>query len=342
MTCFRYIAAFLLIPCQLAFCVDGWIQYDGGDGPGGGRNIVLVAGDEEYRTEETMPMLAQILSVRHGFDCTVVFSMSKDGTYIDPNNSTSLEGIEALKFADLMIIGTRFRRPSDDAMKYIDEYVQKGKPILGLRTATHAFNGIKGKYAHYNNGHDGEKWKDGFGREILGEMWIRHHGKHNKQATGGVIVEEMKGHPILRGVDEKTIWGPSDVYGVRLPLPGDSKPLVLGAVLEGMNPGDKPIEGEKNDPLMPIVWTKTYQTDSGGTGRVVNTTMGASTDFVEPGLRRIVVNSVYWLLDLETQIRPDANIEFVTKYEPSAYGFKKVDGPYWKDKNLKPADFSLE
>ena len=143
MTCLRcfVVTAFL---CNSLLAEDGWIQYDGHDGPGAGRNIVLVSGDEEYRTEETMPMLAQILSVRHGFDCTVVFSMSKDGRYIDPNNRTSLEGIEALKFADLMIIGTRFRAPSDKAMSYIDEYVAKGKPIIGLRTATHAFNFIEG------------------------------------------------------------------------------------------------------------------------------------------------------------------------------------------------------
>lgn len=325
-----------------AWAVDGWVRFEGGDGPGHGKNIVLVAGDEEYRTEETMPMLAQILSVRHGFDCTVVFSMSEDGTYIDPNNGSSLEGIEALADADLMIIGTRFRHPSDDAMKAIDDYIQKGKPIIGLRTATHAFNGIQGKYARYNNGYDGEPWKYGFGRAILGEKWISHHGRHGSQSTGGVIVKEAADHPILRGVDEQTIWGPSDVYGVRLPLPGDSQPLVLGAVLEGMQPGDEPIEGEKNDPMMPVVWTKTYKSPSGAVGKVVNTTMGASQDFVEPGLRRIIVNAVYWALDMEDQIRPDANIDFVTDYQPSRFGFKKKDGPYWKEKALKPADFALK
>ena len=114
-------------------------------------------------------------------------------------------------------------------------------------------------------------------------------------------MKDMKNHPILRGVEEESIWGPSDVYGVRLPLPGDSQPLVLGAVLEGMEPGDKPISGEKNDPMMPVVWTKTYKSSSGVIGRVMNTTMGASQDFVEPGLRRIVVNGAYWALGMETK-----------------------------------------
>lgn len=332
-----------------AVAEDGWLKLEGGDGPGAGKHVVLVSGDEEYRSEEALPMLAQILSAHHGFDCTVVFSMSPDGTFVDPNNGSSLEGIEALESADLMIIATRFRKPSDEAMKYIDEYLAKGKPVIGLRTATHGFNGIKGKYAHYNNGYNGDKagWKDGFGRYVLGEKWISHHGHHGKQSTGGKIVESMKDHPILSGVDEKTIWGPSDVYGVRLPLPGDSQPLVLGAVLEGMKPGDKPISGEgdpkkKNDPMMPVVWIKTYKSSSGVAGRVMNTTMGAATDFVEPGLRRIVINGVYWALGMESQIKADANIDFVTDYQPSNFGFTPKDGKYWKAKDIKPSDFALE
>lgn len=340
MNCFRLCCVVILVSVTSVFAEDGWIQYEGGDGPGAGKKIVLVSGDEEYRSEEAMPMLGQILATHHGFDCTVVFSMSEDGTYVDPKNGASLEGIEALESADLMIIGTRFRHPSDEAMKYIDEYLSKGKPVVGLRTATHGFNGIKGKYAHYNNGHQGDKWTDGFGREILGEKWISHHGHHGRQSTGGIIVEALKDHPVLTGVEEKTIWGPSDVYGVRLPLPGDSQPLVLGAVLEGMKPGDKPIDGEKNNPMMPVVWTKTYKSDSGAVGRVVNTTMGAATDFVEPGLRRIIVNAAYWTLGMEDHIRPDLNVEFVTEYAPSSFGFKNEEG-YWKAKNIKPSDFRL-
>ena len=130
-------------------------------------------------------------------------------------------------------------------------------------------------------------------------------------------------------------------------MPGDSKPLVLGAVLKGMNVGDKPISGDddpekKNDPMMPVVWTKTYESPSGVSGRVMNTTMGAATDFVEPGLRRIVVNGTFWALGLESHIKPDAKIDFVTEYNPSAYGFTPNDGKYWKEKDMQPSDFALE
>jgi hypothetical protein len=113
-----------------------------------------------------------------------------------------------------------------------------------MRTATHAFKIAKGKtYERYSFDSKQEGWDGGFGRRILGETWISHHGNHGKQSTRGVIAPAMKDHPIVRGCED--IWGPTDVYTVRLPLPDDSKPLVLGQVLEGMKPTDKPVSGKE-------------------------------------------------------------------------------------------------
>ena len=54
-------------------------------------------------------MLAKILAVRHGFKCTVVFTLNPaDGT-IDPLNLTNMPGITALDSADLCVLGQRFR-----------------------------------------------------------------------------------------------------------------------------------------------------------------------------------------------------------------------------------------
>ncbi|MEM7387970.1 MAG: ThuA domain-containing protein, partial [Verrucomicrobiota bacterium] len=306
------------------------LVFEGGDGIGKGKHIVLISGDEEYRSEEVMPMLGKILSKRHGFKCSVVFSMSKDGTFIDPKNQESLEGLEALESADLMMIATRFRKPAE-GMNFVDDYLAKGKPVIGLRTATHGFNGLSGKYARYNNGYGGEEWKGGFGREVLGEKWINHHGHHGKESTMGVIVESEKDHPVLRGIGKWQIWGPTDVYGVRLPLPGDSKPLVLGSVLEGMTPKDKAVSGKKNDPMMPVVWTKSYQGKDGTKGRVLTTTMGASEDFIEPGLRRLVINGVLWALGMEDKITGKENVDVVGRFVQSKFGFRNEKG-YWKEK----------
>src|SRR3954464_10507765 len=129
---------------------DPWVVYEGGDGPGKGKHVVLVSGDEEYRSEEALPQLGKILARHHGFKCTVLFAIDpKDGT-INPNVNNNIPGLEALKTADLMIIFTRFRNLPDAQMKHVVDYVESGKPIIGLRTATHAFALGGGKYAKYS------------------------------------------------------------------------------------------------------------------------------------------------------------------------------------------------
>ncbi|HNR99569.1 MAG TPA: ThuA domain-containing protein [Planctomycetota bacterium] len=311
---------------------DPWVVYDGGDGPGKGKRVVLVSGDEEYRSEEALTQLGRILAKRHGFACTVLFAInSEDGT-IDPVNTGNIPGLEALASADLMIIATRFRDLPDDQMGHIVRYVEAGKPIIGLRTATHAFRLQRSKtYARYS--FDSKEWDGGFGRQILGETWIDHHGQHGKESTRGVIAPGREGHPIVRGCED--IWGPTDVYRVRLPLPGDSLPLVMGRVLEGMEPGDAPVENRKNDPLMPIAWIKTYKGAQGNSGRVFTTTMGASTDLASEGLRRLLVNASYWCVGLEDKIPPRADVELVGEYKPTWFGF----GAHRK--GVKPGDLRL-
>jgi len=139
------------------------------------------------------------------------------------------------------------------------DYVESGRPIVGLRTATHAFDlRSSPTYARYS--WNGKAWDGGFGRQVLGETWIGHHGEHGKQSTRGILVKGAESHPIFRGIHDGDIWGPTDVYEVRLPLPGDSRPLVLGQVLAGMHPDDPPAPGKANDPMLPVAWVKTYKT----------------------------------------------------------------------------------
>ena len=142
--------ALALLLVSTALAGDPWVVYQGGEGPGQGKNVVLISGDEEYRSEEALPQLAKILAKHHGFTCTVLFAIGKDGT-IEPNRNDNIPGLEALRKADLMIIATRFRDLPDDQMKEIVDYVESGRPIIGMRTATHAFN-LKGgkKYARYS------------------------------------------------------------------------------------------------------------------------------------------------------------------------------------------------
>lgn len=295
------------------------------------KHVVLVAGDEEYRTEETMPMLGKLLSQRHGFKCTVLFSLAADGSgYIDPNNQKGIAGFETLDSADLMIIGTRFRTPDEKSAAHITKFLNAGKPIIGIRTSTHAFRG---------NGDFGGVPFGKFGRLILGEEWVSHHGGHKRQGARSVVESGMEDHPILNGVEE--IFCPSDVYGVTH-LTDDDEILMRAGVTESLKPKSKFIEGEKNNPMQPFVWLHEYTTPDGkGTGKSLCTTGGASVDMVDKDLRRLIVNAAYYLTD--QKVPKKAGVKYVDAFYPSFYGFiKNAKGEDWfRDLNLKPEDLDL-
>ncbi len=312
-----------------------YTEFAGGSGPGQGKSVVLISGDEEYRSEEALPQLAKILATEHGFRCTVLYAIdAKDGT-INPNQIDNIPGLETLKTADLMIIFTRFRNLPDEQLKHVAEYVESGRPIIGMRTATHAFN-LKGSQNYARYGVGSKEWEGGFGRQVLGETWISHHGHHGKESTRGLIAKGQENHPILRGIKDGDIWGPTDVYGVRLPLPGDSQPLVMGQVLEGMSPTDKPVEGKKNDPMMPVAWIKSFTGAQGKASRVFTTTMGASQDLESEGLRRLLVNACYWAVGMEDRIPEKTRVDVVGDYHPRKFGFGGFE------KGLKPADHAAK
>lgn len=311
------------------------VAFAGAWGPGQGKHVVLVSGDDEYRSEEALPQLAKILATHHGFKCTVLFAIDNETGEIKPDKQDNIPGLETLKTADLLVLFLRFRNLPDDQLSHIVEYVNSGRPIVALRTSTHAFN-ITGKsnFPHYTWTSKEPDWDGGFGRQVLGETWISHHGDHGKQSTRGIIAPGMQDHPILRGIKDGDVWGPTDVYGVRLPLPGDSQPLFLGQVLEGMKFDDKPIEGEKNEPMLPVAWVKTYTGTAGKPARVFTTTMGASQDLESEGTRRMLVNACYWGLGMEDKIAEKSNVKIVGEFKPSKFSF----GGFVKGK--KPRDYA--
>ena len=310
------------------------VEYDGRSGSGQGKHIVFVTGDGEYRSEEGMPMLAKILAIRHGFRCTVLFAINPDDGTITPAYPHNIPGVEKLTEADLMVLFTRFRELPDEQMQAIVDFSNSGKPMIGLRTATHAFDYSEDSESRFSR--YGWKSKDpvgGFGQLVFGETWVNHHGEHGVESTRGVINEQYATDPILRGCDD--IWGPSDVYGISH-LGSDAKVLVWGQVLSGMNPLTAAVTGEKNQPMMPVAWTREYVGDTGKPARVFCTTMGAATDLESAGLRRLLVNSCYWALGMEDRITGRANVEFVEDYKPSDFGF----GIY--KKGVKPSHHRLQ
>ncbi len=309
---------------------DGWVTYPGGAGPGAGKHVVLLAGDEEYRSEEALPMLGKILSERHGFKCTVLFSVNEDGT-INPDASKSVGKPEAIDSADVIVMSLRFRDWPDEALAHFDKAIQRGVPVVALRTSTHAFK-LSGSKEHgaYTR----------FGEDVLGSGWVSHWGNHKGEATRGVIEPGAEDHPILNGVED--VFGDTDVYEAY--PPEDAAILLRGRVLQGMSPDDGPAEREKkrasdgetqnvNDPMMPVAWTREVKNKAGGVNKIVTTTMGSSTDLASEGLRRFVVNGVFWGLEME--VPEKADVELVGEYEPTAYSF----GGY--KKGVKASDHEL-
>jgi type 1 glutamine amidotransferase len=317
-----------LLGAATALAADPWVSYTPPADRANGKHVVLLAGDEEYRSEESLPMLGKLLSQRHGFRCTVLFSINPaDGT-IDPNNQTNVPGLHLLGTADLVICAFRFRELPDADMQRFADYLEAGKPILALRTATHAFSYERHKQSRFARWDwRSRDWPGGFGQQVLGETWVNHHGDHGKEATRGLIDGLNAKHPVLRGV--KDVWGPTDVYGIVHLKPTDTV-LLHGLVLRGMQP-DSPPNWEK--PLMPLVWVREYTWPNGRTSRALTSTIGAAVDFQSEDLRRLVVNAACWLTGLEVPARADATP--VGEYRPSYFGFGKFV------KGVRPADLEL-
>ena len=192
-----------------------------------------------------MPVLAKILAEKHGFETTVLFSADEDGT-INPGATKSLMGAEALDKADAVVMLLRFRDWNDETMGKFKAAMNRGVPVVALRTSTHAFNIKKeSKWADWS-------WNDpsgGFGRKVLGETWLTHWGSHKKEATKTVIEPGSEKSPLLKGVTE--VFGDTDVYEAA--PPADASILLRGIVLKGMNPTDEPADYEKKPDRKSVV-----------------------------------------------------------------------------------------
>ena len=297
---------------------DLWLKYSGSDGPGKGKHVVLIAAEQEYRSEQSMPMLAKVLSNHHGFDCTVLFSVNEKGEvdptvpapFKDKEKRHNIPGLEFLANADCVIWISRFMHLPEQQMKHFYDYFDSGKPLIALRTANHGFwGGLKYKKADKNVSL----------REMLGGTFMGHHGGWHREATRGVIVSENSKHPILVGV--KDIWGTSDVYRChndKNPFPEDCTSLVLGQPLINLERDAPP--NTKKKPL-PVAWTKTWTGNKGHKSKIFHFTMGSAGDLGNDGVRRMTVNAVYWGLGMEKSIKPNRSVAIIGDYKPLKPGF---------------------
>lgn len=234
--------------------------------------IVFVTGDHEYSGEHTLPLIAAELEKNYGFRTRVLKA------YPDQNAEKNIPGLEALKDADLAVFYLRWRQLPKEQLDYIDAYLKSGKPMMGFRTTTHAFN--------YPKGSELEKW-NAFGEFALnappgwgGKAAHTHYG--HESSTDVSIIPAAAGHPILTGV-APDFHVRSWLYRVLPDYPTKgSEWLLMG---KSVNPDKAAIEN-------PVAWTGTNSFGA----KVFTTTLGHPEDFQVEAFQRLVINAIHWEL----------------------------------------------
>lgn len=233
--------------------------------------IVFVTGDHEYSGEATLPLIAAELEKAYGFRTKVLKASP------DHNSEENIPGLEALKEADVAVFFLRWRRLPADQVKYIEDYLKRGKPVVGFRTTTHAFN--------YPKGHELEKWNS------LGELafnappgWggkANHTHYGHKSSTDVTIIPAAAKNRLLTGVSNN-FHSRSWLYKVLPDYPTKGSTLLLMG--HSINP-------DKKDAIdNPVAWTgiNTYG------GKFFMTTLGHPEDFGLEPFQRLVINAIHW------------------------------------------------
>jgi len=227
--------------------------------------VVFLSAESEYKAVETLPGFARELELEHGLDCEILqASTQKRG-----EERHTISGMEILTDADLVVVFARRRGFQTDQMKYLRDFLDRGGPLIGLRTASHAFD----SRGSAPKGHD--EWPT-FDPEVLGGNYHGHYGAGpvvTVTATAGAIR-----HPILRGVELPLLTNGS-LYKAG-PLTSTTQLLLIGTI------PDQPPE--------PVAWTNRYKNS-----RTFYTSLGHPDDFKNPQFRKLLTNVVFWAMDEE-------------------------------------------
>jgi type 1 glutamine amidotransferase len=234
--------------------------------------VVFVLGDHEYSGEVTLPTIAAELEKNYGMTCKILSS------FPNQNSEENIPGLEALKNADLAVFFLRWRRLPKDQLAHIEAYLKSGKPIMGFRTTTHAFN--------FPKGHESEAWNE-FGEWAFnsppgwGKKGHTHYG-HTSTTAVRVNPKNAK-HPILRGISP-TFSASSWLYNVVPEYPSlGSEGLLIGTSLNSEKP---------NPNQNPVAWVGKNKYGA----KVFFTTLGHPEDFKDPNMERLVINAIHFQL----------------------------------------------
>ena len=225
--------------------------------------VVFISAESEYGAAETLPEFAHELKTQYGLYCEILQgSIERRG-----NDRHELAGLETLTNADLAVLFARRRALPAGQMDYFRDYLNSGKPLVGLRTASHAFDTRGNAPAGY------AEWRK-LDAEVLGGNYHGHHGSGPKCTV--TVAAEAEGHPILAGV-KLPFTSNGSLYEVR-PLAESAKPLLIGSI------PDKEPE--------PVAWTNVYNKS-----RIFYTSLGHTDDFRNAPFRRLLINAVFWAME---------------------------------------------
>lgn len=285
-------------------------------------HLVFVTGDEEYRSEESMPLLAQLAERELGVRITVLFAQDSAGL-VNPNVNDNIPGLAVLDSADMMICFLRWRKLPAEQARHILDFAESGKPMAGFRTSTHAFlYPDDSTRQHLNN-----DWPTA----VFGQQWITHHGHFDDGHDPLTRVERIDSvdHPILNGVAGFPAYSwLYHVDGGEWTLNPKADVLLTGTSLRSKHEAAGRLD---QFPLTnPVAWTNDYRG-----ARVFFTTLGHPYDWKDANMRRLALNGLAWALGRENDIPAegfDATIEGM--YEPNNSGF----GEKFKTR-MRAADF---
>lgn len=229
------------------------------------KHLVIVMAEDEYNTAQTLPPFA-LKNFGAYFKISCVYANAED--------RNDIPGIAALNNADLAIWSIRRRTLPKNQLDVLRKYIADGKPLVAIRTTSHAFSLREGTPAEGL-----EEWPE-FDKEVLGGNYQDHYP--NDVATFVHAIETASGHPILAGVPTTNFRVFGSLYK-NSPLPTTAAPLMMGHV-------------EGNETLEPVAWT--HQRPNGG--RVFYTSLGHPESFKIPEFQRLLRNATYWAAGLPT------------------------------------------
>lgn len=228
--------------------------------------IVFITAEGEYNSAETLPAFANELENKYNFDCEVLYGGAK--------KHEGIVGMGSLKKADLLVLYVRRQALPVQQMKFLREYLDSGRPLIGLRTASHAFD-TRGRAPM-----GCEEWRS-FDHDVLGGNYHNHYKKGPKTII--TTAAGAQSHPILNGI-ETPFTSDSSLY-MTSPLADLTTPLLIGSI--------------PNQVPEPIAWTNRYKD-----ARIFYTSLGSPEDFNNGVFRKLLVNAVFWALD-----RPKSSLE---------------------------------